>query len=52
MSLARAFRGMLALLLAGVIVSMLGPSLAGGQPVEPEDRPVEPRPEAESPQEL
>ncbi|MDQ3932353.1 MAG: c-type cytochrome, partial [Actinomycetota bacterium] len=52
MSVARALRGMLAVMLAVVFVSTLGQSIAGGQPVEPEDRPVEPRPEAESPEEL
>ncbi len=52
MSFARAFRGMLAVLLAGVLIVTLGPNLAGGQPVEPQDQPLEPRPEAESPAEL
>ncbi len=52
MSVTRAFRWVLTLLLAGLVVSMLGPSLAGGQPVEPQDRPIEPRPEAETPAEL
>ncbi len=52
MSVARAFRGVLALLLGGVFILMLGPTLAVGQPVEPQDRPLEPRPEAESPEEL
>ncbi|MDP8930973.1 MAG: c-type cytochrome, partial [Actinomycetota bacterium] len=52
MSVARAFRGMLAAMLAVFFVATLGLSIAGGQPVEPEDRPLAPRPEAESPREL